>query len=234
MATTSLARRFRLDVSADAASWLRLNSMTDFNPQISPNKVDATTFDDNGATAMEIVSNSFLITAKVLRQPIAGVYDPGQELVRACQSQYGDAARVYVRYYDKFTGLEGKQGRTIAEWNESKTGQADLNEIQITLTGDGAISSIGPVTVTPPAPLVLTATPAAVAVGGIVQITGAGFTGTIAVSGVKFGATNATSWFVVSDSVIVAVMPAGSAGAANIVVTNAAGASTALPYTRGA
>jgi hypothetical protein len=51
---------------------------------------------------------------------------------------------------------------------------------------------------------------------------------------VKFGATNATSWLVVSDSLIVAVMPAGTAGAANITVTNSAGTSPAFTYVRGA
>jgi hypothetical protein len=71
-------------------------------------------------------------------------------------------------------------------------------------------------------------------VGGQVQITGNGFTGTVVTSGVKFNAINATSWIVVSDSLIIAVMPTGTAGSAPIIVTNTAGASNALPYTRGA
>ena len=73
----------------------------------------------------------------------------------------------------------------------------------------------------------------------MVKITGSGFfkNGAADVSGaasVKFGAMNATGYMVDDDNTIYALMPAGSAGAANIVVTNSAGASSALSYTRGA
>lgn len=79
-------------------------------------------------------------------------------------------------------------------------------------------------------PAILSATPAAAAEGDQVLITGSSFTGA---TGVKFGATAATDFTVVNDGVIVAVMPAGSAGAANITVTNATGTSSAFTYTRG-
>lgn len=82
-------------------------------------------------------------------------------------------------------------------------------------------------------PTILAATPGGAAAGALVTITGTRFTGTVAVTGVKFGAVNASAWVVVSDSTIVAVMPAGAAGAANVVVTNPAGASAAFVYNRG-
>lgn len=84
------------------------------------------------------------------------------------------------------------------------------------------------------APTLVSALPSGASVGQLVTIRGAGFTGTVAVTGVKFNAVNATSWSVADDNTIVAVMPAGTAGSAPIIVTNAIGASTALAYTRGA
>jgi hypothetical protein len=112
----------------------------------------------------------------------------------------------------------------------------DIDVVTISFTGtDVPLAPITNPGVAPAVPLILSAGPTAIAVGGVVTITGTGFVGTVPTTGVKFGATNATSWSVVSDQVIVAVMPAGGAGAANIVVTNAVGASTpAFPYTRGA
>ncbi len=85
--------------------------------------------------------------------------------------------------------------------------------------------------IAPAAPTLVAATPPAVAAGGLVTIVGTGFTGATAV---KFGATNAAAYTVHNDTLIVASMPAGSAGTANVTVTNATGTSTALPYTRGA
>lgn len=73
------------------------------------------------------------------------------------------------------------------------------------------------------------ATPSDAAAAATVTITGTGFTGTTAV---KFGASNATSFAVVSDTSLTAVMPAGTAGSAQITVTTPAGNAT-FAYTRG-
>lgn len=81
------------------------------------------------------------------------------------------------------------------------------------------------------APAVKSALPSAATATKLVTITGAGFTGA---TDVKFGATSATSFTVYNDALLVASVPTGSAGAANITVTNPTGTSTALPYTRGA
>lgn len=78
-------------------------------------------------------------------------------------------------------------------------------------------------------PVITGATPAAAEAAATVTISGSGFTGATAV---KFGASNATSFQVVSASSITAVMPAGSAGSAQITVTTPNGNST-FPYTRG-
>jgi len=83
-------------------------------------------------------------------------------------------------------------------------------------------------------PTLVSATPSAVAVGGLVQIIGTGFEGVTGATGVKFGGTNATSYTVIDDSHINAIMPAGSAGSAPVVVTSPGGASDPLAYTRGA
>ncbi len=74
------------------------------------------------------------------------------------------------------------------------------------------------------------AAPSAAVTGDVVTLTGTGFTGA---TKVKFGATNATSFDVDSDTSMTAVMPDGTAGTANIKVTNAKGDSAAFTYTRG-
>ena len=81
------------------------------------------------------------------------------------------------------------------------------------------------------APVITAATPSGAAATEIVKITGTSFTGATVV---KFGATNATAFVIDDSTTIYATVPAGTAGAANITVTTAAGTSTAFAYTRGA
>ena len=238
--STALARKFRCDVTSDltlAGGWLQLNGVNDFKPLPSkPTLVDASAYDTNGSASFEKTFEEWTANTTVLRRTAAGVYDAGQELVRAATvGQWGDAARVGFRWYDKNGGPEAYQGVALVEWERSQSGVKDLDVVAISFTGtDVPLALITNPGVAPTVPVILSALPSGVAVGGQVTITGAAFTGTIATTGVKFGATNATSWVVISDSVIVAVMPTGTAGAANIVVTNAVGASAAFTYVRGA
>lgn len=232
----ALARRFKQDVSVDGTSWVPLLGVTDFNPQETATLQSTDDYDTDGFTTNEKTMTGAKTTTKVQR-PIdeAGVFDPGQELCRATQFQFGDAARIYHRWYDRNGADEAYQQRAIVDWNRSKSGAADVEEITITFTSDGVVAAIDNPFADTAVPVItsVASTPTAQVAGGQVEIHGAGFKGTIATSGVKFGATNATSWRVVSDSVIVAVLPAGSAGSAAVVVTNAVGASIAFPYTRG-
>lgn len=78
-------------------------------------------------------------------------------------------------------------------------------------------------------PILSAATPASQGEDDIVTITGSYFTGT---SAVMFGASAATAFHVLNDNTLVATLPAGSAGAANITVTNVTGTSDPLAYTR--
>lgn len=231
---TALARRFKVDVSADGTTWVPFMGINDLNPPITPDLQSADDYDSDGFKSFEKTMQSWILTIKALRKTSAGVFDAGQELVRNAQLKWGDAARVWVRWYDRNGAPEAFSGKALVGWVPSKTGVADLDEVTVTLTGDGVLSTITNPYNASTVPVILTASPSGVAVGGQVEITGTGFTGTIATTGVKFGATNATSWIVISDNVIVAIMPTGTAGAANIVVTNAAGPSAAFSYTRGA
>lgn len=80
-------------------------------------------------------------------------------------------------------------------------------------------------------PLIETATPTAAAATTTVALTGDRFTGT---TGVTVGGVAGTNIVIHTDELLSFRMPAGGAGSAPIVVTNAAGASDPKAYTRGA
>jgi len=240
MATNDLARRIRIDLTAITTtgldgSWTQLKGVTDANFPITPTKQDATTYDTAGWKDTDVTLNEFSGTVKVNRQSNAGVQDPGHLLLTACVGKFAPNNYLYVRWYDK----DGKPepsfyGLAIVEQSQSKTGVGDLDEDQFMFTGKGAATPIANPYASAAVPTILAATPSGASVGQMVTISGQGFIGTVATTGVKFNSVNATSWVVLSDNTIVAIMPAGSAGTGNIVVTNAAGASASFPYTRGA
>ena len=231
--TVALARRFKVDVSTDNTTWVPLKGILDFSNQEKATLQATDNYDTNGYGSSEKTMTNWSAVVKLERINTAGVYDPGQEMVRATRFQFSAAARVYIRWYDRNNAPEAYTGYAIVDYNPSKTGAGDFEEITVTFTGDGQLTTITNPVTTATAPVVTSATPSGVTVGGQVQIQGAYFTGTIPTTGVKFGAVNATSWTVVSDSLLVAIVPTGSAGSAPIVVTNATGASNSFAYTRG-
>jgi len=77
--------------------------------------------------------------------------------------------------------------------------------------------------------LPVSASPASQGAGQFVDIVGTNFT---AATQVKFGATNAATFIVNSDTSIRAWLAPGSAGTANITIVNAAGTSAPVSYTR--
>lgn len=231
-AVNSLARDYRVQLSADGSTnWLTVYGLNDLNPAFDPTKVDSTDYESDGWAASEITLNAWSLAMKLNVKSTAGVQDAAFTLLQNCQGEFGDSARVYARWFRK-DGLPGAwSGRGIVSVVPSKTGVTDLNEQTVTVDGDGKPTKISNPYAADSAPSLAAATPSAAAEGDQVTITGAGFTGT---TGVKFGTTAATGYVVLGDSVIVAVMPAGSAGAANVTVTNATGTSDPLAYTRGA
>lgn len=232
--TTALARRFKLDVSTDGTSWIPFKGITDLNPQENGTTQGADTYDTDGFEAFEKTMTGWGISVKALRATAGTSFDPGQELARATRFKFGTSARLYVRWYDRNGAPEAYSGLALIDYNPSKTGVSDLDEIAVSFKGDGELAEITNPYTAAAVPVLISATPSGAAAGSLVTITGVGFTGVVPATGVKFGAVTATVTTVQGDTTIVAVMPAGTAGAANITVTNPIGTSTALVYTRGA
>lgn len=233
MATNDLARRIRLDVSPDNSAWTQVNGIVDLNFPITPTKQETSAYETAGWKGFAVTMQEWSGSCKINRLSTSGVQDAGQLLLTGCVAQFDPLNRLYVRWYDRVGKPEPSYtGFAIVEQSQSKTGVADLDEDGFTFTGDGAATPIANPYAAAAVPVITSALPGSIGVGGIVKITGSNFTGTVVTTGVKFGGVNATSWIVVSDQLIVAVMPAGSAGSAVALVTNAAGASATFPYTR--
>jgi len=232
----ALARKYGVQVSTDNTNWVNLKGITDFNAPENPTIQGADTYDTNGYNAFEKTMSGWGPTVKFLRPMTGSTYDAGQELVRACRFQFGTAARIYVRWFDKNGSTDAYSGLALVSWTPSKTGVADVEEVTVSFQGDGIITQISNPYQATLLPVITGFTPATGAsVGTAIDIFGANFTGVVATTGVKFAGTNATTFFLVNDQQITAVVPAGSAGLITVLVTTSVGASTATNnYTRGA
>jgi hypothetical protein len=228
--STALARRFKVDVSLTDSNYVPFKGINDLSPKISPNLVAADDYDTNGWTSHEKTQQSAVLTIKAFRkQDGAGAFDAGQEIVRGQQLGFGDNARVWGRWYDRNGAAEAFKARFLVTWEPSKTGVADLDEIQCVLTADGIVSPIANPATTAAAPVVISALQSGTGAGAIVVITGAYFTGT---TGVTVGGTAAAEIDVLSDGTLVITLPAGATGSAPIIVTTPNGSSGSFAFTR--
>lgn len=228
--STALARRFKVDVSLTDGNYIPFKGINDLSPKISPNNQAADDYDTDGWQGFEKTQQGAVLTIKALRKQTAGVFDAGQELVRGQQLGFGDAARVWARWYDRNGAPEAFKARFLVEWLPSKTGVADLDEVQVTLTADGVVSPISNPASAAAVPVIVSITPAGRTTDQIIVISGAYFTGATAVS---IGGTAAEDFEVLGDGTLVATVPAGAAGSAPVVITTPQGASAGAAYTRG-
>lgn len=229
----ALARKYGVQVSTDNTSWVNFKGLDDLNVAENATIQGADTYDSNGFNSYEKTMTNAVLTSKILRPVTAGSYDAGQELARTTRFQFGTAARLYVRWFDRNGSTDAYSMLALVTWTASKTGVADVEEVTVTFQSDGTVTQITNPYQATLLPVILGITPSGKGAAGSVLITGANFTGLVPTTGVKFAGTNATSFDLQNDQAITAVLPAGSAGVVTVLVTTAAGASAAANnYTR--
>lgn len=244
---TDLGFSYELDIDIDLAypasgtpSWQQIRFTSAIAPQSSPTLLDAATYDDEGAANQVRVgeADTLAFTVQTQRNVDGTFLAELQKLVdAAAPGLRGKAAQVHARYYDSKGADYAREGFFTVQADRQNTGNAEVGGFSVTLTSAGPVTKIAnPGQPSPTAaPVVGSALPSAAVAGTQLTIKGTGFTGVTGATGVKVGGTNATSYVVVGDTTIVAIVPAGSAGSAPVVVTHpTTGASNSFPYTRGA
>jgi hypothetical protein len=228
----------------DVPVWQPARRISNFNPATTPKKQPAQTYDDFGADNAETVSSNtnLAFAAQANRSTSTGLYLPEIEalLARTRPSAKGAAAVIEARWYHKPESgtpnpTEAGQGYFDVGVARANTGSDGAVEVfNFTLTGKGQAWEIAnPFTGWAAAvPTIASASPVtpAAGTGDLLTLSGTGFSGTTAVT---IGAI-AADFTVVGDATLVLALPADTAGAEDILVTNATGVSAAFSYTRAA
>lgn len=246
---TTVNRKWVLEVNVNtvaAPDWEVLEFVSNFDPTFDDaNWEDSTSYGDGGYNSQNKTAAGWSANATVMRKTLVGAptaYPPVQEYLRLkAIGKFGPTNQVQIRVFEYDTSdaagiasprVEAYMGFVGVQWAQQGGPHSGNSEVQITLNAQSKLSIIAhPYPATPAVPVIDSASPLALlAAGGqLVHIYGRGFTGTVTTTGVKFAGTNAPSWSVESDSLIIAVTPAHTAGSGAIVVTNATGASTTGP-----
>lgn len=245
LGASTTMRQWYLDVdlvtSLVAPSWAGVFGMMEFKPALEPTKQDDSDFDSGGFQSSTKTAEKWSVEAKLARkvQVADGTqYDVGQEFLRTKSfGKMGPDNSVHIRYYemqDNGPRIEAYEGMASVTWSPDGGKMEDLNLVSVTLDGQGRLNLIAHPNTGAVIPVVTLLTPATGLAAGtsLCRIKGTNFTGVTGAASVKFGATNATSYDLISDGLIEAIVPAHAAGVVDVVVTNGAGASAATALTK--
>lgn len=244
-AGTVLGKSFEygIDVNvgtAGAPIWQPIRRISAWQPAHPPVNTDVTTYDDLGNPNEDVTGRGFTtsFTVQGNRSLTTGLYLPELEAIVAASKAKGEGAVLDVRWYHKpELGVPNPNdaGRAFVtvEITRSNTDNSGIEVKSVTLTGKGEFEPIANpfpgwgVT----APVVTTISPAEAKTGDLITITGSGLLGATAVT---IDGDPSPDFEVINGASIMAILPAGTAGAVPVVITTAGGASAPFTFTRGA
>jgi hypothetical protein len=145
--TSTLARKWKFDVDAssgmDGTDYIPVRAVRDLQPQTSPTMQDDTDYDADGWGSDVKTLLKWSLVCKLGRKMAAGfTEDPGQAVIRAAYDQFGTDGLVRVRWYDRNGTDEAYEGYAQVQWSEDGGDATQLSMVSVTLTGQGARTTI--------------------------------------------------------------------------------------------
>lgn len=222
---------YGLDVQIGAA-WVNFPDITALNPAFSPRNRRRATYAAKGTNRSNTYARDLTVTfnAEVVRDALEQ-YQPELQYLLDVSALLNEDNRARFRVFDTLGADWAFEFEANVEQNRPSTGDEDPGWFGFTLNSYGEPVKIPNPVTEGIVPGVISALPSGAAAGSAIFIEGLAFTGATAVT---IGGTAATSFTVIDDRRIRAIVPAGAAGSAPIIVTTPAGASAPLAYTRGA
>lgn len=203
-------------------------------PVATPITVPRENYGNKGRTSIQKIGDNWVIgfDAEGVRDANGAIAQPWLlDLIAAAKAKGVANFREFQVFDAKDPALGCTQGTYAVSVADLATNFADKGGFRFTLTSNGVVADVPSPIAGSGLPTLESALPTAKAAGQNVVVKGYGIG---ALTAATIGGVAATSITQISgsDNVVVLELPAGSAGSAPIIVTNSAGASTALPYVR--
>lgn len=208
--------------------------VTNVNPAFTAKNRARQTYAAKGTDSSVKYGDNLTLTFDVEAiRDVNGAYQPFlQDLITASKA-IGVANQRVIQVFDALGADYALQASFSITVSRSNTGWDDAAFYTVTAEKQGLVSWVTNPVLVGNVPVISGISPAAgITGGGTFYIQGTGFTGTTGVTGVKFGSTNATSYVVVSDTLITAVMPGTGASTQAVTVTSPVGTSAGVNYNR--
>lgn len=226
----NLIKNQRLDVAIDGApgsyvyaECIGVKSLTEGN---SYSAQDVATFNTGVRAAGDMPTQYKKNISGTLQEYVAA--DPVHALLRAA----GDSLQlVAIRFYDRSGNGEAHEGTAFVQWEPQGGSGEGVKTNNFTLAIQDWVSITNPMAGQSTAPTVTAATPASQGLDEYVELTGTGFD-TLTALTVGGVAVTPTRRVFISPTKMLIKLPAGAAGSAPIIATNAIGASAPQAYTR--
>lgn len=214
-------------------TWVNITGdANNINPVPTGVRVPRENYGSKATPSSQKIADSYVVTFTVEGiRGASGMIVAAQSSIRELLKigrRMGDDNMVEAQWFDALDDdIPAFQGRFSVEWTDQNTGFADGAGWSFTLTSDGVVEQITSPIATA-LPIIETVLPSGKAVGDVIYIKGFKFTGT---TGITVDAATVLKFTVIDDNTISLLIPATVAGAADIIVTTAGGASAAYAYT---
>ncbi|NUH35261.1 hypothetical protein HUF15_00500 [Streptomyces samsunensis] len=144
---TALARRWRLEVNMGTETtpdWQLCPAVAEFQWEAPPNLEDSGTYDDDGWDGNTKTGQGWSVTATFNRKisKDSTVYHPVHEKIRAVAFGWGAESEIPIRWMDRNGLPEAYEGSALVEWAPSGGSKNDLDQVEVTFTGNGPLEQI--------------------------------------------------------------------------------------------
>lgn len=225
---------FLLAIQANrTGAYIQTGDITNVAPAFAPKSRARQTYAAKGVDLSVTYARNLTLTFDVeVVRDANGAFQPLlQDLINA-QKVFGQANRRRIQAYDALGADYAFQSEFAIEAVRANTGWDDASFFTVTATQYTPATWITNPVLAGNVPLIgaVSPTPAAIAAGTHVYIQGSGFKpGGVGITGASAvqspDGTNVTSYTVISDTLIDAVLPVATAGPSSVKVTNPTGAS---------
>lgn len=202
----------------------------------TPIKVKRENYGNKGRDSERKIGDNWVLTFDVeaVRDNTGAIAQPWLVPLLNVAKASGTANLVDAQLFDaKDEALGAIEGTFSVQVADLKTGYADSGGYKFTLTSDGVVNDIVSPIAGTGVPVVESALPTAQIVGDNVYVRGY-HVDAITAATIGGVAVSSISQIPGEPNIVVLEVPAGVAGSAPLILTNAVGASASFPYVRGA